>query len=129
MEAFVAHPLPMVYACSGCSSAGQAANDLAVRLDRAGLAEMGCTSGVGAGVAPLVRKAQAAERVLAVDGCPLHCALHSLRAAGVEPAEHWTLTERGVKKAFHQDPTAAELDAIYQAWVAEHAPVKAPVAA
>jgi len=26
--------LPLVYSCSGCSSAAQMANDLAVRLDR-----------------------------------------------------------------------------------------------
>jgi uncharacterized metal-binding protein len=112
--------LPLVYACSGCSSAGQAANALAIRLDRGGHAEMACTSGVGAGVAPLVRQARAAERVIAIDGCPLHCALHSLRAAGVEPAEHWRLAEQGVKKAKHQDPDLAQLDALYHAWVAEH---------
>ena len=30
-------PLPLVYSCSGCSSAAQLANHLALRLDRAGL--------------------------------------------------------------------------------------------
>lgn len=129
METPVVTPLPLVYACSGCSSAGQAANALAIRLDRAGLAEMACTSGVGAGVAPLVRQARAAERVIAIDGCPLHCALHSLKAAGVTPAEHWRLAEAGVKKAKHQDPDLAQLDALYHEWVAQHAPAKAAVAA
>jgi uncharacterized metal-binding protein len=128
MQSPVAKPLPLVYACSGCSSAGQAANALAIRLDRAGLAEMACTSGVGAGVAPLVRQARAAEQVIAIDGCPLHCALHSLKAAGVTPAEHWRLAEAGVKKAKHQDPDLAQLDALYKDWVARHA-VKAAVAA
>jgi uncharacterized metal-binding protein len=113
-------PLPLVYACSGCSSAGQAANALAIRLDRGGQAEMACTAGVGAGVAPLVKQAQAAETVIAIDGCPLHCALHSLRAAGVTPTEHWRLTEEGVKKAKHQDPDPAQLDALYLAWVRRH---------
>ena len=28
-------PLPLVYSCSGCSSAAQMANHLALRLDRA----------------------------------------------------------------------------------------------
>lgn len=32
--------LPLVYSCSGCSSAAQMANYLAVSLDRRGLAEM-----------------------------------------------------------------------------------------
>ncbi|HAQ85985.1 MAG TPA: zinc-binding protein, partial [Pseudomonas sp.] len=39
--------LPLVYACSGCSNVAQLANTLAVRLDRAGLAEMSCIAGVG----------------------------------------------------------------------------------
>lgn len=107
--------LPLVYSCSGCSSAGQAANALAVRLDREGLAEMSCIAGVGGGVAPLVKQAQAAERVIAIDGCPLHCALHSLRSRGVEPAQHIDLARLGVKKAKHQDPDPAQLDALYRA--------------
>ena len=44
-------PLPLVYSCSGCSSAAQMANHLALRLDRAGAAEMSCIAGVGGGVA------------------------------------------------------------------------------
>lgn len=106
--------LPVVYACSGCSSAGQAANTLAVRLDREGLAEMACIAGVGGNVAPLVRQAQAAERVIAIDGCPLHCALHSLRSRGVEPAEHVDLAKLGVKKAKHQEADPAQLDRLYR---------------
>lgn len=39
--------LPLVYACSGCSNVAQLANTIAVRLDRAGLAEMSCIAGVG----------------------------------------------------------------------------------
>lgn len=112
--------LPLVYACSGCSSAGQAANALAIRLDRGGHAEMACTAGVGAGVIPLVMQARNAPAVIAIDGCPLHCALHSLRAAGVTPAEHWRLADDGVKKAKHQDPDPAQLDALYLDWVARH---------
>ena len=39
--------LPLVYSCSGCSSAAQLANHLAVRLDRDERAEMSCIAGVG----------------------------------------------------------------------------------
>lgn len=109
--------LPVVYSCSGCSSAGQAANALALKMDREGLAEMSCIAGVGGNVAPLVRQAQAAEKVIAIDGCPLHCALHSLRSRGVEPAEHIDLSKLGVKKLKHQDPDLAQMDALYREWV------------
>ncbi|GAB3320632.1 MULTISPECIES: putative zinc-binding protein [Haloplanus] len=51
--------LPLVYACSGCSSAARMANDLAVRLDHERLAEMSCIAGVGGDVEPLVATATA----------------------------------------------------------------------
>ena len=50
--------LPLVYSCSGCSSAAQMANQLAIRLDREGLAEMSCIAGVGGGVPGLVKTAR-----------------------------------------------------------------------
>ena len=43
-------PRPLIYSCSGCSSAAQLANHVAVRLDRAGVAEMSCIAGVGGDV-------------------------------------------------------------------------------
>ena len=55
--------LPLVYSCSGCSNVAQLANTLAVRLDRAGLAEMSCIAGVGGRVASLVSKANSTPRV------------------------------------------------------------------
>ena len=33
-------PRPLIYSCSGCSSAAQLANHVAVRLDRAGVADV-----------------------------------------------------------------------------------------
>ena len=41
---------PLVYSCSGCSSAAQMANYLALQLDRQGEAEMSCIAGVGGNV-------------------------------------------------------------------------------
>ena len=39
--------LPILYSCSGCSSAAQMANHIAVYIDRQGIAEMSCIAGVG----------------------------------------------------------------------------------
>jgi len=36
---------PLVYSCSGCSSAAQMANYIAVQLDRMDVAEMSCIAG------------------------------------------------------------------------------------
>ena len=99
--------LPLVYACSGCSSAAQLANHLAVRLDRSGEAEMSCIAGVGGGVKPLVRLAQRAQAdgraILAIDGCALRCVGHALAQVGVEPTRHLLLSDAGVRKLAHAD--------------------------
>lgn len=39
---------PLVYSCSGCSNIAQLANDVAIKMDREGIAEMSCIAGVGA---------------------------------------------------------------------------------
>jgi uncharacterized metal-binding protein len=95
--------LPLVYSCSGCSSAAQMANDLAVRLDREGRAEMSCIAGVGGDVAPLVNTATSGRPMLVVDGCPLECARKSLEQHDVTPDRHVNLAERGVPKEYHTD--------------------------
>ncbi len=105
--------LPLVYSCSGCSSAAQMANALAIRLDRAGLAEMSCIAGVGGGVPALVKTAQSGRRMLALDGCVMACVAACLRQAGVEADTHLVLSSYGVKKTRHADADAAQSDAVY----------------
>ncbi|MBN8715673.1 zinc-binding protein [Thermomonas sp. S9] len=105
--------LPLVYACSGCSSAAQMANHLALRLDRAGAAEMSCIAGVGGGVAGLVRTARSGRPILALDGCVLHCVKACLDRAGVAADVHLVLSRYGVKKRKHADFDPAEADALY----------------
>jgi len=95
--------LPLVYSCSGCSSAAQMANQLAIRLDRAGLAEMSCIAGVGGGVTGLVRTARSGRRILALDGCVLACVKACLAQAGVAPDRHVVLGDYGVRKRKHAD--------------------------
>lgn len=95
--------LPLVYSCSGCSSAAQLANHLALRLDREQRAEMSCIAGVGGDVKPLLKMAASGRRIVALDGCPLHCVLHCLRRHGVQPTLHYTLSDMGVRKQYHAD--------------------------
>ncbi|WP_304624779.1 putative zinc-binding protein, partial [Rhodanobacter sp. PCA2] len=106
--------LPLVYSCSGCSSAAQMANHLALRLDRAGVAEMSCIAGVGGGVAGLVRTARSGRRVLALDGCVLTCVAACLAREGVSADTHLVLSDYGVKKRRHADFDAEQAGQIYQ---------------
>lgn len=102
--------LPLVYACSGCSSAAQLANQLALRLDHRQLAEMSCIAGVGAGVKPLVRTAQTGRAILALDGCPLQCVRHALAQQGVQPTVHVDFSDHRIGKDLHRLPSGEELE-------------------
>lgn len=106
--------LPLVYSCSGCSSAAQMANHLALRLDRDGLAEMSCIAGVGGGVPGLVKTAQGGRQILALDGCVLACVSACLHQAGVRPTQHVLLSEHGVKKRKHADFDVTEAQRVYE---------------
>lgn len=104
--------LPLVYSCSGCSSAAQLANAVGIRLDRSGAAEMSCIAGVGGGVKPLVKLAQSGRTILAIDGCQLACARACLAQQGVTPDHHLLLNEHGVRKKMHTDFDPAEVAAL-----------------
>ncbi|WP_297912018.1 putative zinc-binding protein [Thiomonas sp.] len=109
--------LPLVYACSGCSSVAQMANHLAVRVDREGLAEMSCIAGIGGNVPSIVMKLQRAARegrpVLAIDGCALSCARQSIRQRGAEPTVHLRLDLHGVRKRHHVDFDPVQADELH----------------
>lgn len=104
--------LPLVYSCSGCSSAAQTANYIALKLDRDGEAEMSCISGVGGNVPHLVNIARSGRPILALDGCPLACTLHCLSERGVTADYHLQLHEFGVKIRYHADFDQEQADRI-----------------
>lgn len=111
--------LPLVYSCSGCSSAAQMANDLAIALDRNEIAEMSCIAGVGGDVKPLVVTAKSGRKIIAIDGCPLKCVEHCLARHGIAPDRHYVLSGYGVKKAFHGDYDKTEAGGILTDLIAE----------
>lgn len=110
---------PIVYSCSGCSSAAQMANYLAIRLDRMELAEMSCIAGVGGGVKKLVKVATSKRPVIAIDGCPLACSSACLAQHEVAPDMHIELTSFGVKKQNHVDFDVEEANVILKRIVSE----------
>jgi uncharacterized metal-binding protein len=106
--------IPLVYSCSGCSSAAQLANAVALRLDREGEAEMSCIAGVGGNVAPLVKIARSGRPILALDGCALECTVRSLGERGVRAAAHLLLNEHGIKKRYGSDFDPNEMERILE---------------
>ena len=93
-------PTTVVYACSGCSDAGEIADRIARQLTREGAAKMSCLAGIGGRVKSLVSTAENAERILVVDGCPLNCAAHTLKLAGFKNFAHLELHKIGMRKNY-----------------------------
>lgn len=106
--------LPLVYSCSGCSSAAQLANRLALMLDRDGEAEMSCIAGVGGGVPGLVKTARSGRPILALDGCLMACAAACLQQAGVVAQRHVVLSDHGIRKLKHCDPDPDDVQRLYE---------------
>jgi uncharacterized metal-binding protein len=88
---------PIVFACSGCSNAGQLSGRVALELDRRGIAEMSCLAGIGA-AKPLFLKKLADREVWVVDGCPINCSLGVFEQVHEHTDVHIRLHDLGIKK-------------------------------
>lgn len=88
----------IVYACSGCSDAGELADKTARSLAQSGVAEMSCLAGIGGRVKSLMKIAERADEILVIDGCPLNCARHTLEMAGFQRFSHLELHRLGLRK-------------------------------
>lgn len=103
--------LPLVYSCSGCSSAAQLANHVALQLDRRRVAEMSCIAGVGGDVPHLMKTVRSGRPIIALDGCALACVKSVLARHAITADRHYPLQQYGVRKRTHEDfdPTQAKL--------------------
>ena len=103
---------PIIYSCSGCSNVAQLTNDVALHLDKQGIAEMSCIAGVGGGVPALVKKAKSGRKIIALDGCPLHCVKYCLDSQDIKDYDHLTLTDHDFKKRFKEKFDEKEIDEV-----------------
>ncbi|WP_027723362.1 putative zinc-binding protein [Maridesulfovibrio zosterae] len=87
----------MVLSCSGGSSSGQAANNLAVELNKSGFAKMVCLAGVGAGKEDCVEDAGKVHDLIVIDGCDKVCSKKMLEKIGINPVHTFCLTNMGVE--------------------------------
>lgn len=63
---------------------------------------MSCITGVRADVPSFVRNAQSTEKIIVLDGCPIHYAKRCLNRQNVEPIVHIDLSKVGVEKHLHE---------------------------
>ena len=88
----------LIFACSGAADVGEIADQAARRLTRAGAGRMFCTAGLGGRISGILKTTEAAEGVLAIDGCPLNCVKSSLEQAGFTAFKHLQLADLGLEK-------------------------------
>jgi len=88
----------LIFACSGAADVGNLADQVARKLNREGAGKMFCIVGVGGRVPGIMATTQAAETILAIDGCPLECVKASLDQAGIGKVKHLKLWELGCQK-------------------------------
>jgi uncharacterized metal-binding protein len=115
----IARPLPLVYCCSGSSSAGQLANHVAHALDRQGIAEMASIAGVGAHDPQHLGKAKSRFPLIVIDGCPNACARRCLARHAIEPERHYVLSTFGATKRIRAEFSAREAERVLHALVAD----------
>ena len=82
-----------IFPCAGASNVGQLSNAVAVELHKQGVGSMMCTVGIGGKRSGLVKSAEACERIIVIDGCPVNCAKATMEEAGIEISKHILLSE------------------------------------
>ena len=88
----------MIVACSGSSNVGQISNQTAVELTREGFGKMFCLAAVGAHINNFVFSAQNVENLVAIDGCPVGCAMRLLEHAEVPVSAYVVVQNLGIEK-------------------------------
>jgi uncharacterized metal-binding protein len=67
-------------------------------MTRDGSGKMYCTPGIGGRVSGIMKTTEAADVILAIDGCPLDCVKQSLLLAGFKEFKHFRVTDIGFEK-------------------------------
>ena len=88
----------LIFACSGAADVGAIADQAARQLTQDGAGKMFCVVGIGGRVSGILKTTESAEKILAIDGCPLNCVKNSLELAGFNTFEHLQLAELGLEK-------------------------------
>jgi uncharacterized metal-binding protein len=97
----------IIFPCSGAADVGEIADHAARKLRDDGVGKMSCLTGIGGRVSNLMDVAKAAEAILAIDGCPLCCASHTLKAADFTKFAQVCLSDLGLEKG--KTPVTAEV--------------------
>lgn len=88
----------LIFPCSGASDVGEIGDRAARKMTADGVGKMYCLAGIGGRVNNIMLNAQAADIILAIDGCPLDCASKTLEKADFKDFKHIRVTDLGMEK-------------------------------
>ena len=88
----------LIFPCSGGSNVGQIANETVKRLTSQGVGGMYCLAGIGGHISGFAEATREVKKVVAIDGCPVHCARKTLEHAECPVNVHVVVTELGIRK-------------------------------
>ena len=107
----------VIFSCSGCADVGELADQTARKLNRDGAGKMACLAGISGRVSGIVKSAEAAQSILAIDGCPLDCTRKTLEIAGFSKVNHLRLSDLGFEKGKTEVSTASIASVISKAMI------------
>ena len=95
----------LIFPCSSGSNVGQLANETAKRLSSQGIGGMSCLAGIGGHISGFAETIREVKKVVAIDGCPVHCARKTLEHAECPVTVYVVLSDVGIRKTsdFHLD--------------------------
>jgi uncharacterized metal-binding protein len=97
----------LILACSGGSNVGQISNSVMVEMDRKGLGNAFCLSGLGAELPKFVNDSKAA-RTIVIDGCSVGCAKKIFEKSGLAPSRYFVISDFGIEKRHAFDKLSEE---------------------
>lgn len=92
------HGEQLIFTCAGAAYCGQLANRSGVQAMTEGLGKLFCLAAVSAQRDEKLKRARAAGKRLAIDGCEDDCARRTLEMAGLAVDAHVRVTDLGIEK-------------------------------
>ncbi len=98
-----------LFPCAGAANVGQISNKIAIELEEQGVGNLMCTAGIGARAPGLMKSAEASDKIIAIDGCPVNCSSKTLELAGFKVDRQIVISELGIKKTRDRNPKDEEI--------------------
>lgn len=90
-------------------------NEAAVRLTKEGYGKISCTTSLALSLPSIVKKAEAADEVIIIDGCKIGCARQIAERAGLTSDQEVVITELGIEKVGSLDLSEEDVETVVSA--------------